>query len=88
MNPYTSVFHSVPFFQPTSLLIEKIKCTSERRKDIDAEDVRFMFDTLWVQQKKIDLRAVRAGVDVGEVDGMSKNHPGLGYIAQSLVRDA
>ncbi len=69
MNPYTSIFHSVPFFQPTSLLIEKIKCTSEHWKDID-------------------LRAVRAGVDVGEVDGMVKNHPGLGYITQSLVRDA
>lgn len=88
MNPHTSVFHSVPFFQPTSLLIEKIKCTSERRKDIDANDVRFIYDTLCVQQKKIDLRAVRAGVNPTDVEGMVKNHPDLGYIAQSLVRDA
>ncbi|KAF8328111.1 uncharacterized protein EI90DRAFT_3017788 [Cantharellus anzutake] len=88
MNPHTSYFHSVPFFQPTDLLIEKIKCTSERRKEIDADDVRFIFDTLAVQQKKVDMRVVRAGVAPAQVEGMVKNHPALGYIAQSLLRNA
>lgn len=71
----------LPFLSHTSLLIEKIKCSGERNKSVDAHDVMYIVRALG---HSIDMRKVRKSVSEEEIRCAVAHHPSLSGLFDSL----
>lgn len=83
--PHTNLPITLPFFHPTALLIEKIRCAGERRKAIDVVDVRWLYEILALQAGIIDLRKVRKSLGNEDVRRAVANHPDLAPALRAIV---
>lgn len=87
IGPDPTTFRPIhlPFFPPTNLFLEKIRCAGERRKAVDLEDVHYLYDRFVVREHEIDLKKLKRSISREDYDRAINHHPSIRPLLDTVM---